>query len=534
MIDFVQLFEQLDQTTSTNSKLEALEVYFRKACDTDRLWAYALIAGKMPKRTVKTSELRTWAAEFAGIPNWLFEESYHTVGDLAETISLLVHSKEIPEIASNKLHIWIEGIIALAACDIEQKKQHITSTWQSLDRNGCFIFNKLITGGFRMGVSQKLAEKALARVLNKDADELAHLLMGKWNPGEITLAELLNQNKGSAHRSKPYPFCLAHALPAQPDELGNPSDWFAEWKWDGIRAQLIVREGNCFIWSRGEELITDKFPEIAALLPYFPNDCVLDGELVIRKDQQIRPFQELQTRIGRKNISKKMLLDYPAAFIAYDMFEQEGNDLRQMSLEMRRDELKRLIEHVRPQSIHIDLSEPITFSCWDELKAIRQKSRDVQSEGLMLKRKQSVYQVGRKRGDWWKWKVDPYTIDAVLIYAMQGHGRRANLYTDYTFAVWQDGRLQPFAKAYSGLTDEEILAVDKFVKANTIEKFGPVRSVKPELVFELAFEGIQQSTRHKSGIAVRFPRISRWRKDKKAEEADTLDALRSLVQSDLA
>jgi DNA ligase-1 len=237
----------------------------------------------------------------------------------------------------------------------------------------------------------------------------------------------------------------------------------------------------------------------------------------------------LQTRIGRKNTSKKMLLDYPAAFIAYDMFEQEGQDLRQISLEMRRDELKRLIEHVRPQSIHIDLSEPITFSSWDELKAIRQKSRDVQSEGLMLKRKQSVYQVGRKRGDWWKWKVDPFTIDAVLIYAMQGHGRRANLYTDYTFAVWQDGRLQPFAKAYSGLTDEEILAVDKFVKANTIEKFGPVRSVKPELVFELAFEGIQQSTRHKSGIAVRFPRISRWRKDKKAEDADTLDALMNLI-----
>lgn len=534
MTDFVQLFEQLDQTNSTNSKLKALEDYFSKACDTDRLWAYALIAGKMPKRTVKTSELRNWAAEFAGIPNWLFEESYHTVGDLAETISLLVHSKERNGIASIELHSWIERIIALAASDIEQKKQFITSTWQALDRNGCFIFNKLITGGFRMGVSQKLAEKALARVLNKEADELAHLLMGKWNPGEITLTELLNQNKGSAHRSKPYPFCLAHALPAQPDELGNPNEWFAEWKWDGIRAQLIVREGSCYIWSRGEELISDKFPEIAALLPYFPNDCVLDGELVIRKGGQIRPFQELQSRIGRKNISKKMLLDCPAAFIAYDIFEYNGFDLRQNSLDNRRIVLQKLVQHVAVKTEKLSLSHTIEFSTWDELKVIRHKSREVQSEGLMLKRKNSVYQVGRKRGDWWKWKVDPYTIDAVLIYAMQGHGRRANLYTDYTFAVWQDGRLQPFAKAYSGLTDEEILAVDKFVKANTIEKFGPVRSVKPELVFELAFEGIQQSSRHKSGIAVRFPRISRWRKDKQVEEADTLDALRSLVQSDLS
>jgi DNA ligase-1 len=385
-----------------------------------------------------------------------------------------------------------------------------------------------------MGVSQKLAEKALARVLNKEADELAHLLMGKWNPGEITLTELLNQNKSSTHRSKPYPFCLAHALPSEPDELGIPSEWIAEWKWDGIRAQLIIREGNCFIWSRGEELITDKFPEIAALLPYFPHDCVLDGEMVIQKNGRIMPFQELQTRIGRKNISKKMLLDCPAAFIAYDIFEHKGIDLRKQALDNRRIILQELVQIVAIKTEKLSLSNTIEFATWEELKVIRQKSREVQSEGLMLKRKQSVYQVGRKRGDWWKWKVDPFTIDAVLIYAMQGHGRRANLYTDYTFAVWHEGRLQPFAKAYSGLTDEEILAVDKFVKANTIEKFGPVRSVKPELVFELAFEGIQQSTRHKSGIAVRFPRISRWRKDKKAEEADTLEALRSLVHLDKA
>lgn len=529
MISFIRLFQQLDQTNSTLAKVDALETYFREACDADRLWAYALIAGKMPKRTVKTSLLRTWAAEYSGIPNWLFEESYHTVGDLAETISLLVHAKEPSEIESNTLYKWIEGIIALSARGEEEKKQHVVSAWKTLDRSGCFIFNKLITGGFRMGVSQKLAEKALSRILEIQPDELAHLLMGKWNPAETSLQQLLNQNNGTTHRSRPYPFCLAHALPSEPDELGNPNEWFAEWKWDGIRAQVIVRAGNCYIWSRGEELITDKFPEIAALLPYFPNDCVLDGELVIRKQQQIRPFQELQTRIGRKNTSKKMLVDYPAAFIAYDIFELDGNDLRQTPLEMRRCELTKIIQHGPLKSNNIALSELITFESWEELKVIRQNARAVQSEGLMLKRKSSAYQVGRKRGDWWKWKIDPFTIDAVLIYAMQGHGRRANLFTDYTFAVWQDGRLQPFAKAYSGLTDEEILAVDKFIKSNTIEKFGPVRSVKPELVFELAFEGIQLSARHKSGIAVRFPRISRWRKDKIADEADTLEALKRLL-----
>lgn len=531
MIAFVQLYQELDQTSSTNAKVDAMEVYFRNACDKDRLWAYALIAGKMPKRTIKTSLMRTWAAEFSGIPHWLFEESYHTVGDLAETISLLVHSNDADAMGSDKLHVWIEEIMALSERDEEGKKQHVVNAWKMLDRNGCFIFNKLITGGFRMGVSQKLAEKALARIFQISPDELAHLLMGNWSPVKTTLHELMQQNKGTAHRSRPYPFCLAHALPSEPNELGNPSEWIAEWKWDGIRAQLIVREGNCYIWSRGEELMTDKFPEIAALLPYFPYDCVLDGELVIRKDGQIQSFQSLQTRIGRKNISKKMLMDCPAAFIAYDMFEQNGSDMRQETLERRRISLRKLVEIVSPNTEKFILSNSIAFDNWEDLKVIRQDARAFQSEGLMLKRKDSVYQVGRKRGDWWKWKIDPFTIDAVLIYAMQGHGRRANLYTDYTFAVWHEGRLQPFAKAYSGLTDEEILAVDKFVKANTIEKFGPVRSVTPTLVFELAFEGIQQSTRHKSGIAVRFPRINRWRRDKKANEADSLDTLKSLIQS---
>jgi DNA ligase-1 len=530
MKQFVQLFRQLDQTNSTRAKLDALENYFKAACNEDILWAYALMAGKMPKRSIKTSMLRTWAAEHAGIPLWLFEESYHTVGDLAETISLLVHAAETANTADQQLYRWIEGILSLSLADDLTKKHHVTEAWNRLDRIGCFIFNKLITGGFRMGVSQKLAEKALARVLNKDADELAHILMGNWNPATTDLKELLQQNQGTAHRSRPYPFCLAHALIDEPEALGTPSAWIAEWKWDGIRAQLIVREGECYIWSRGEELISDKFPEITALIPYFQSDCVLDGELVIRRNGQIQSFQELQTRIGRKNVSRKVLSERPAAFIAYDLFELNGIDLRNKPLQYRKEQLEKILVQLSAPSEQIQHSPGIEFSSWEELKEIRQKSREMQSEGLMLKRKDSHYHVGRKRGDWWKWKVDPFTIDAVLIYAMQGHGRRANLYTDYTFAVWQDGRLQPFAKAYSGLTDEEILAVDKFVKANTIEKFGPVRSVKPELVFELAFEGIQKSTRHKSGIAVRFPRISRWRKDKKAEEADTFDALKNLIK----
>jgi DNA ligase-1 len=390
-----------------------------------------------------------------------------------------------------------------------------------------FVFNKLITGGFRVGVSEKLIVKALALWLNKEENQIAHRLMGNWSPFETTLQALLLQENFADNLSKPYPFFLAYALEQAPEELGNENDWLAEYKWDGIRGQIIVRNNEIFIWTRGEELVTEKYPELHALKSFLPNGTVLDGELMAYKNNTILSFQHLQKRIGRKTVSKKLLAEIPVAFFAYDILEHNGQDIRELPLTHRRELLEKLLVNINHAGVVL-LSEKVTFSSWSELINIQANARNINAEGLMLKNLNAPYEVGRKKGNWWKWKVSPYTIDAVMIYAMQGHGRRANLFTDYTFAVWDNGALVPFAKAYSGLTDKEILAVDKFVKQNTIEKFGPVRSVKAELVFEIAFEGIALSTRHKSGIALRFPRIARWRKDKPAAEANTLDDLKSL------
>jgi DNA ligase-1 len=528
MRQFTSLFQRLDQTRSTHEKVAALVAYFREATPEDAISALALLIGRRPRRTVNTGLLRAWAAECSGIPEWLFEESYHTVGDLAETIALLVDGS--PDTSqSYSLSERLAQLKSLEKATEEEKKEFITQTWASMDPQERLLFNKLITGGFRIGVSQKLVEKALSEVYSLEADVLAHRLTGNWNAETTTLNELIFNKVSAEDLSKPYPFALAHPLQDQPESLGEVSEWLAEWKWDGIRSQVIVRGAELFLWSRGEELITTKFPELQPLAALLPDGTVIDAELVIFKNGGVQPFQALQTRIGRKNVSKKHLSDFPAALIAYDLFEWNGEDIRLQTLAERRHRLHEIVQQTN--SSVLMLSEALQADTWSELSEIRLSAREHQAEGLMLKRLSSSYQVGRKRGDWWKWKLDPMSVDAVLIYAMQGHGRRANLYTDYTFAVWNDeGRLVPFTKAYSGLTDAEIKEVDAFVKANTIEKFGPVRSVKAELVFEIGFEGIQRSSRHKSGVALRFPRMLRWRKDKPAAEADRLSSLFDLLE----
>jgi DNA ligase-1 len=528
MESFSDLYHRLDMTNSTNDKVDRLEEYFSTAAEDDKIFALALLCGRRPKRTIQVSFLRKWAAEIAQLPDWLFEESYHTVGDLAETISMLVRAKASRSVLS--LCEQMQALKALEKADEAEKKDFIISSWQNMNQKECFVFNKLITGGFRVGVSQKLVEKALARVLKKDVSQIAHQLAGDWSPFDIEFKTLFSEESLRLQPSKPYPFYLAYSIEPMELQQWNPDEWQVEWKWDGIRAQLIIREGQLFLWSRGEEVITDRFPELNELLAHLPGGTVIDGELVCLNEEGILPFQYLQTRIGRKNLTKKMLASFPAGIIAYDILEYQGIDIRQRSLEERRLLLESIISpKMRPI---IQLSELINYQSWEELGEIRKQARIVRSEGLMIKRKDSAYQSGRKRGDWWKWKLDPMSIDAVMIYAMKGHGRRANLYTDYTFAVWQDTHtLVPFTKAYSGLTDAEIKEVDAFVRKYTMDKFGPVRSVKPELVFEIGFEGIQESTRHKSGIALRFPRMLRWRKDKKASEADTIETLRSLLDA---
>jgi len=408
----------------------------------------------------------------------------------------------------------------------EEKKNFIITSWMKMDHDERFLFNKLITGSFRIGVSQKMMVNALARTVDIEANTIAHRISGNWDPSSTLLDELLSAE--TTDNSKPYPFYLAYAIESGVHELGEPAEWQAEWKWDGIRGQIIKRNNNFFVWSRGEELMTDKFPEFHSMINHLPDGVVLDGEIMPFADNKALPFALLQTRIGRKNITKKHLQEAPVAFIAYDILEHEGIDIRDTTLEERRALLEAIVKTV---SLPVLNESPvIEYGSWDQLTEIRSKARDINSEGIMLKRKNSAYGVGRKRGDWWKWKIDPLVIDAVMIYAAKGSGRRSNLYTDYTFAVRDGDKLVSFAKAYSGLTDKEFAEIDSFVKRNSLEKFGPVRTVKPELVFEIAFEAIAASNRHKSGVALRFPRMNRWRKDKRPDEINTLDDLKQMLE----
>lgn len=527
MRDFADLFLELDQTNKILPRVEALANYFRSASDHDKIWTIAILSHRRPKRAVNTTLLRHFAADAAGIPLWLFEESYHVVGDLAESIALVLpQSNESNQ--KKSLSQWIESIANLKDAEEDEKRTFVVEAWASMDYAERFVFNKLITGGFRLGISQKLMTRALSQATGIPEESLAHRLMGDWSPFTTNFEDLVLSGDHLEEASKPYPFYLAYALDDQPDQLGEVAAWQAEWKWDGIRGQLICRKDEIFIWSRGEELVTNQFPEFIPLSESIPNGTVLDGELLVFRDGQIQPFNDLQTRLGRKTVSKKMLAEYPMAIIAYDMLEHNGVDIRERPLSERRKLLEQTVDQINLP--HLIRTSPIIEAIdWTQLEEIRKESRDRSAEGMMLKRKSAPYLAGRKKGDWWKWKVDPMTIDAVMIYAQRGHGRRANLYTDYTFAVWDGDQLVPFTKAYSGLTDKEFTQVTAFVNKNTLERFGPVRSVKAELVFEIAFEGIRSSPRHKSGIALRFPRISRWRQDKPVAEINTLEDLKRLL-----
>ncbi|SER78491.1 ATP-dependent DNA ligase [Pedobacter rhizosphaerae] len=526
---FAQLIQQLELSNKTNDKIAALVNYFNTADDQDKVWVIALFTGKKPKRPIKSALLKYWAIEITATPEWLFTESYHNVGDLSETIALLLPPAE--HRIDLQLHTWIENLQELEGQTDEAKKEFILNAWNSLETQERFIFNKLISGNFRIGVSNKMLVNALAKQRDLESTQIMHSIMGKWNPYEITFTELVNGAHVNTDNSWPYPFCLAYALENEPEKLGDIKDWQAEWKWDGIRGQIVKRNGELFIWSRGEELVTEQFPELHFLIDDLPDGTVLDGEILAVKNKQVLSFSTLQQRLNRKVISKKQLDDAPIGFFTYDLLEFDAQDLRTQPLKDRRQKLAKLINSLAESSVM--LSPVIDCSSWEKLAELRQDSRSINSEGIMLKKLDSQYHSGRKRGDWWKWKINPYTVDAVMIYAQKGSGRRANFFTDYTFAVRDGENLVTIAKAYSGLTDKEIKAVNSFVNKNAIEKFGPVRTVKPELVFEIAFEGIAESKRHKAGLALRFPRILRWRTDKKASEINTLEDLRQLLQSTL-
>jgi len=524
---FSRLISKLEQSNKTNDKLAALVDYFSEADDADKIWVIALFTGKKPKRTINTKLLKEWIIEITGLPPWLFVESYHNVGDLSETIALLLppstSESDVP------LHQWILQLKGLVHSSDQEKKDFVFHAWQKLNTQERFVFNKLISGNFRIGISTKNLIHALSRLTGLDSNHITHSIMGKWDPDQITFTDLVNGSHVNTDSSWPYPFCLAHPIDVPVHELGSPEDWQAEWKWDGIRGQIIKRNDELFIWSRGEELVTDQFPELHIALTGLPNGTVIDGEILAVRDGEVLSFSTLQQRLNRKIIYKKQLEEAPIAFYAYDALEFAGVDYRNEPLHKRRAVLEQLL----PIENIILPAPMVVFDSWDALEEERKQSRELNSEGIMLKHKDSLYHNGRKRGDWWKWKIEPFTIDVVMIYAQKGSGRRANFFTDYTFAVRDGDQFITIAKAYSGLTDKEIKEVNSFVVKNAIEKFGPVRTVKPELVFEIAFEGIAVSKRHKAGLALRFPRIVRWRRDKKVADINTLEDLQMLLQSTL-
>ncbi len=562
MKHFARLFTELDSTTSTNAKLAALQRYFELASPEDAAWAVYFLSGGKPRQVLKTASLRALACAAAGIEDWLFDECYQAVGDLAETIAYVLPLDFAPSDVG--LAVWIEErLLPLRGLSDEDVAQRVTGFWRELDSQGRFLLIKLVGGGFRVGVSKLLVQRALAAHSGVDAKRIAQRMMGyldaKVLPSASKFIALTAVNAGAGDdildAGQPYPFFLAHQLDAPLAEfdarLGPVESWQVEWKFDGIRGQIVKRAGQVWLWSRGEELVTERFPEIVALAQSLPDGTVLDGEILVWQDNAPASFALLQQRIGRKTLGKKILADAPVTFMAYDILEAGGVDVRTHTQQQRRAQLQAMLAGTA-----LKLSPVEKLDSWGAFATLRTESRARGVEGFMLKRQDAAYGTGRTKADglWWKWKIEPMTIDCVLIYAQAGHGRRALLYTDYTFAVWsrppvdaleaqavvqaiekrqpaQPGALQlvAFAKAYSGLTDEEFKQIDSVIRKTTLEKFGPVRSVKPTLVFELGFEGINKSLRHKSGIAVRFPRMLRIRSDKPLHEANTLGDLELLL-----
>ena len=529
MIRFAALFDAIDRTTKTNEKLSALVSYFRDSNRADAAWATYFLCGYKLRQLVPTKLLRNWAAQEANIPSWLFEESYHSVGDLAETLTLIVPPGEMADDFS--LSHWVEQrLMPLRGMEEAEQRDAVVSIWRQSPTQMRLVILKLITGAFRVGVSKSIVTRAIAEHAGVSSDVISHRLMGTWKPTSSFFENLISKEVHDTIASQPFPFCLAHPIDHElgPESIGVSKDFAAEWKWDGIRGQVIRRDEQVFIWSRGEELMENRWPEIESAAQLLPDGTVLDGEILASLgENQVLPFANLQRRIGRKVVSKKLLKEVPVIFQAFDLLQEAGEDIRSLPFSERRERLDRLLSTI--DHPHLCRTQLLQGASWGEWAKIRDQSREMNAEGLMLKRWDASYEVGRVRGIWWKWKVSPFTIDAVLIYAQKGHGKRSGLYTDYTFALWDGETLVPFAKAYSGLDDEEIKAVDRFIRQNTRESFGPVRSVAPALVMEIAFEGLQRSPRHKSGIATRFPRIVRWRQDKKPEDANTLAELVDLL-----
>ena len=578
----VQLFNELNASNKTQDKLGALVSYFQQAPPSDAIWGLYFLTGKKLGSIASSKQLRSWVSEISDTPLWLVERSYEVAGDLAETLALLLpEGEKFPAARSDVpglslAHLVEHTLIPLRERSDASKFEELSKLWGRFDASERFVLNKLITGGLRIGVSRTLVERALAQALELPETLITHRLLGDWKPTLATWAALSDPSSSAQDKARPYAFYLASPLEersvpkeintstdplARLHELGDIRNWQVEWKWDGIRAQIIRREGVTMLWSRGEERVHEMFPEITTAAELLPEGTVLDGEITTWADTRVGSFTTLQHRLGRKKVSKALINKHPCVFTAYDLLEHAGNDLREKPLAERREILESLLKLWEHESVHIasnesKKSEQIDFfdtimespaalasvstlrcseiiepTSWEHAAELRAESRARGVEGFMLKRKASTYKGGRVKGDWWKWKIDPYIVDCVMLYAQAGHGRRAGLYTDFTFGVWDGESLVPFTKAYSGLTNAEFKKVDAWVKKNTLSKRGPIRMVNPELVFEIAYENIHESKRHRSGLALRFPRIARWRQDKLPKDADTLNSLKAILSS---
>jgi len=525
---FAALFEALDTSTATNDKVAAMAAYFATAPAGDAAWAVYLLAGRRPKRLLPTRQLREWTAEETGYPMWLVEATHASVGDLAETVALLLpETGDAASEADVALHVWMEQRIpGLRRLDEAERRARVTAWWYGVPMDQRFLLNKLMTGGFRVGVSQRLVVRALTQHTGLDRERIAHRLTGDWTPSAAFFERLTSAAEQPVDAGRPYPFFLASPIEEAKQSAGEPADWLVEWKWDGIRAQLLLRAGATFVWSRGEEPLDGRFPEVERAAQALPPGCVLDGEILAWHDGGPLPFSRLQRRIGRLKPDRTIMDFAPVIFLAFDLLESDGLDRRGEALEDRRARLQAVVADAPAE---IQTSAPVEDDDWAALDALRSEARERRTEGFILKRWGSPYRVGRTRGDWWKWKVAPHTVDAVLVYAEPGHGRRSNLLTDYTFAVWHEGVLVPVAKAYSGLVQQEIESLDRWLRRHTTDRFGPVRQVEPAQVFELACDGVQRSKRHKAGLTVRFPRIARWRQDLAPDAADRLADVEALV-----
>lgn len=518
MQSFATLLEQLAFTPSRNGKIAHLVSAFRTMPDPERGYALAAITGDLALRNVTPSLLRGLVAEETDAE--LFRLSYDFVGDLAETVALIwPHSGTLAE---TPLADAVEELAAAAKAElpalIARRLTHMTPSQR-------YAYLKLATGGLRVGVSAQLARSALAQFGGVEVTEIEELWHGLTPPYLPLFDWLEGGEKPVSLAAAPFrPVMLSTATSLEDLAEFEPADFTAEWKWDGIRVQAVNDGGTRRLYSRTGEDISRSFPDVVSALNF---DGTLDGELLVKRGEEVAPFGDLQKRLGRKKPGKAILASHPAALRLYDLLFLNGEDWRGRPLVQRRTGLREIVADLSDP--RIDLSPPLVFTRWEDLAELRANPPESVVEGVMIKRLSSAYIAGRKRGHWFKWKRDPMLVDAVMLYAQRGHGKRSGYYSDFTFGVWQGDQLVPVGKAYFGFTDAELKELDRFVRGNTIDRFGPVRAVKPELVLEVAFEGLSESTRHKSGLAMRFPRINRIRTDKPASEAGTVEELRRLL-----